>query len=98
MREIKFRGYDTADHAREWVTFTLDDLLSGSDDYELIDPDTVVQLIATDKNGNEVYEDDTVIGDDGTEWIVGVTSYVTSEDGFVHDIPLEFFTLKEADQ
>lgn len=83
MTSFKFR-YMAADGVHYYKNVTL--------------PADAVQLVGHDTNGNEVYEDDTVIGDDGTEWIVGVTSYVTSEDGFVHDIPLEFFTLKEADQ
>lgn len=57
---IKFRGYDTQDGVREMVTFTLDDLLAGSDEYELIDPESVAQLIGYDVNGEEIYEGDKV--------------------------------------
>lgn len=57
---IKFRGYDTQDGVREMVTFTLDDLLAGSDEYELIDPESVAQLVGYDANGEEVYEGDKI--------------------------------------
>lgn len=60
MREIKFRGYDTRDGVREMVTFTLDELLAGTDEYELVDPDSVAQFIGYDADGAEVYEGDTV--------------------------------------
>lgn len=83
MREFKFR-YRGADGAPFYKTVTL--------------PDTVAQLVGFDKNGNEVYEGDTVIGADDMEWVVDMTSCVTSEEGFVHDIKLDFFTLKEDDQ
>lgn len=83
MKSFKFR-YVAADGALYYKNVTL--------------PADAVQLVGYDANGTEVYEDDTVIGDDGAEWIVGLTSCVTSDEGFTHDIPLEFFTLKEADQ
>lgn len=83
MKNFKFR-YVAADGAPYYKNVTL--------------PADAVQRVGYDANGTEVYEDDTVIGDDGAEWIVGLTSCVTSDEGFTHDIPLEFFTLKEADQ
>lgn len=63
-----------------------------------VEPDSVAQLVGYDKNGKEVYEGDIIVGSDGAEWTAGLTSFVTSEDGFVHDIALDFFSLKEADQ
>ena len=66
-RPIKFRGYDTQDGVREMVTFTLDELLSGTDDYELVDPDSIAQLVGYDKDGNELYEGDTFVVPCGTE-------------------------------
>ena len=60
-RPIKFRGRDTADGVRENVTFTLNELLAVFDEYELVDPDSVVQLVGYDCDGREVYEGDTII-------------------------------------
>lgn len=59
-RIIKFRGYDTADGVRENVTFTLNELLAVSDDYELVDPDSIAQFVGYDCDGREVYEGDTI--------------------------------------
>lgn len=58
MKKIKFRGYDTRDGVREMVTFTLDELLAGTDEYELVDPDSVAQFTGYDADGKEVYEGD----------------------------------------
>lgn len=60
-RPIKFRGIDTADGVRETVTFTLNELLAVSDGYELVDPDSVAQLVGYDCDGREVYEGDKFI-------------------------------------
>lgn len=65
MRKIKFRGYDTRDGVREMMTFTLDELLAGTDDYELVDPDSVVQFIGYDADGKEVYEGDALVDEEG---------------------------------
>ena len=61
MKTIKFRGYDTRDGVREMVTFTLDELLAGTDDYELVDLDSVAQFIGYDADGKEIYEGDVCI-------------------------------------
>lgn len=68
MKKIKFRGYDTRDGVREMVTFTLDELLAGTDDYELVDPDSVVQFIGYDADGAEVYEGDVIQKPDGHDY------------------------------
>ena len=103
MRPIKFRGRDL--DSGEYVFFNLEDILldvAGSySEYvglHNIDPDSVTQLVGYDKNGKEVYEDDTVIAEDGHEWLVLFNCSVLSDEGFNHNIPLEFFTLKEDNQ
>lgn len=73
-RPIKFRGYDTQDGVREMVTFTLDELLSGTDDYELVDPDSIAQLVGYDKDGREVYAGDTVIDEFGNDTVAALVN------------------------
>lgn len=103
MRPIKFRGYDTQDGIREMVTFTLADLLAGPEDYELVDPDTVAQLVGYDSNGKEVYEGDTVIDEyvqgekrEAVAFLASVTRNPEGTDFF--PFPAPFTTLKEDNQ
>ena len=62
-RPIKFRGYDTDYPMAGTVTFTLEDLLAESESYGLVHPDSIAQLVGYDRDGREVYEGDTVVGE-----------------------------------
>lgn len=91
MRPIKFRGRDI--DSGEEVFFDLEDILldvaGGYSEYiglHNIDPDTVAQLVGYDANGKEVYEGDTIAGENGYETVV-----------YYHDNPdfVRLHTLKE---
>lgn len=80
MRKIKFRGYDTADGVRENVTFSLNELLAVSDGYELVDPDSVAQLVGFDCDGREVYEGDILVDTGGNEHVARLESTAQNTD------------------
>ncbi len=108
MREIKFRGHALHDSCGQKVDkFVFGDLCQGDglitildwddgDNYE-VEPETVAQLVGYDTNGKEVYEGDTVVGEDGMQWNADWSYILISDDGFEHSLDLEFFTLKEDD-
>lgn len=108
MRPIKFRGrgidgvtyYGDLYHARREVGIHV----IGSGTFE-VDPDSVAQLVGYDKNGKEVYEGDTLIDDDGAEFIASLQGVVRWETDDMPDhlktVPFDFaqkftpLTLKE---
>lgn len=77
-RPIKFRGVDTEDGVRDTVTFTLEDLLAESENYGLVDPDSIAQLVGYDKDGREVYEDDLLVDEGGQRYYSILASEVSS--------------------
>jgi len=83
MKEFKFRYKDT--HGITcYKTLTL--------------PDDAVQFCDVDIDGNEVYENDILVGSDGSEWAAEFVPCVISDDGFSHDLPFEYFHLAEAER
>ena len=96
MRKIKFRGLNTADGSEGMTTFTLNELLATSEDYDLVDPDTVQQLVGYDQDGKEVYEGDVVVDERGVEW-KGVLNHAITLPQFEGDEPFHCnCKLKEA--
>ena len=120
MRPIKFRGCvpdsdkidggrivygSLVDHGeskysyRYWIY-----PLEGERNYP-VEPDSIAQLVGYDKNGNEVYEGDTLIDDDGAEFIAQLQGVVRWETDDMPDhlktVPFDFaqqhtpLTLKE---
>lgn len=110
MRPIKFRGRYVKDYVgNEYIAegemiFGGFAMINGKPhiiphDLALeVEPDSVAQLVGYDKNGNEVYEGDTVIAADRHEWLALFDCSVLSDEGFKHNIPLEVFSLKENNQ
>ena len=86
MREIKFRGLNTADGSEGMTTFTLGELLATSEDYDLVDPDTVQQLVGYDQDGKEVYEGDVLLSnypDNDKEYVARLHGEARTTDGYI---------------
>ena len=70
MRQIKFRGRDS----RGNVFFgCYDESTATIDDFEyaachVVEPESVAQFVGLDADGNEVYEGDILIDEQGLEW------------------------------
>lgn len=109
MRKIKFRGRSVKTKQFVYGFYCkrgidgLHKILTFNKGFQgfipvVVDPDTVAQLVGYDKNGKEVYEGDTVVGEDGMQWNADWSYILISDDGFEHSLDLEFFTLKEDKQ
>lgn len=61
-----------------------------------VEGDSIAQLVAYDCYGNEVYENDELVNDNGDEFTAVLCNGVITEEGFVHQLPLDKFKLKEA--
>lgn len=74
MRPIKFRGRDIdtdefvyGDFVHDVPMSSFNGIIDDDDFVHEIKNDTVAQLVGCDRNGNEVYEGDTVVVPCGTE-------------------------------
>ena len=87
-RTIKFRGRDAYGKYRYgfYVECSGISYITENHDGDEVAPDTVAQLVGYDKNGKEVYEGDTIAGENGYETVV-----------YYHDNPdfVRLHTLKE---
>lgn len=107
MRQIKFRGLDLSGKMRYgfYVECSGVSYITENHDGDEVDPDTVAQLVGYDKNGKEVYEGDTLIDDDGAEFLAQLQGVVRWETDDMPDhlktVPFDFaqqhtpLTLKE---
>lgn len=62
------------------------------------DPDSVAQLVGIDSNGKEIYEGDTVLSEDGTEYTVKLVPIAENENEYVRldtELDNRDFVLKE---
>lgn len=59
--------------------------------------DSIAQLVGYDRDGNEVYEGDFLVNDNGDGFFAELVGAVITDEGFLHaDIPPEILKLKEA--
>ena len=87
MRTIKFRGIDTSGEFiyGDYTQYSRDECaISDGKRLAFVKPETVAQLVGRDKDGNEVYEGDILIDEDGNEFRA---EFIT--------LSIEFATLKE---
>lgn len=62
-----------------------------------VDADSIAQFIGYDHDGNEVYEDDRLVGSDGTKWTAYLEFIGLTDEGFLHGVDLEDLTLIKED-
>lgn len=60
-----------------------------------VEPDSIAQLVGYDKDGDEVYEGDTVAGVD-EDWVAVLVPDILHSKEDIKDVPFKFLTLKEA--
>ena len=81
MRTIKFRGARMSDGETIYGYYNV----RGGDAYIdewRVKPNTVAQLVGFDDNGEDVYEDDILISNDG-EFDIGLSFVLYGDDGFI---------------
>lgn len=97
MRPIKFRGRrsDGTFVYGLYVNIHGDDFIRDENNRGW--PVTsVAQFVGYSKDGNEVYDGDTLINENGDEFRATLVPAVITDEGFQHDdIPIEIFTLKD---
>lgn len=62
-----------------------------------VDTNSITQFIGFDRDGNEVYEGDELIGSDGTKWTACLEFLGLTDEGFMHGINLDCLTLVKED-
>lgn len=60
-----------------------------------VEENSIAQLVGYDKDGNEVYEGDTVAGVD-EDWVAVLVPDILHSKEDIKDVPFKFLTLKEA--
>ena len=100
MREIKFRGKTLGDE------LFFGDLIQSNGEPSIFDgthrkyvkPESVAQLVGYDADGNEVYDDDVLVDEDGIEWVINEIPQIEMTIGGVPDYlynPKHKFKLKK---
>ena len=60
-----------------------------------VEPESVAQLVGYDKDGNEVYEGDKLVNENGDVFTAYLSPIMLTDEGLFHDIPHELLKLKE---
>lgn len=108
MRPIKFRGRCIDNHLPDTGKMVVGCYFSGvypkgeihaiidrdGDEFD-VEPESVKQLVGYDADGNEVYEDDELVNEQGDTFIALLCEAVLTDEGFIHTVPLECLKLKE---
>lgn len=101
---IRFRGkcvdtgeYVYGDFVHRGPLESKPGIIDDEDFYNEIDPDSVAQLCGYDRDGNEVYEGDILVGTYNNEWTAVLVHAPVTDDDFQIIVPTKIFTLKVAE-
>lgn len=97
MRPIKFRGrrIDNGEfvygvYVKSVPMSSFPGIVDDDDYIHDVDPDSIAQLVGYDVDGKEVYEGDTLIDDDGQEFVAslqGIVRWVPADKSICADMP-----------